>query len=76
MGFGPETCMFRGPRGHARPNFFSFMKGKYEVVPDPRRRLQVNLNRPPMMFLRKSGSDPPVGVVRLTKSNTLPSFMP
>jgi len=37
---------------------------------------QLNLNRPPMMFLRKSGSDPPVGVVWLTKSNTLPSFMP
>jgi len=37
---------------------------------------QLNLNRPPMMFLRKSGSDPPVGVVWLTKSNTFPSFMP
>ena len=37
---------------------------------------QLNLNRPPIMFLRKSGSEPPVGVVRLTKSNTLPSFMP
>jgi hypothetical protein len=37
---------------------------------------QLNLNRPPMMFLIMSGSEPPVGVVRLTKSNTLPSFMP
>jgi len=26
--------------------------------------------------LEEVGSEPPVGVVRLTKSNTLPSFMP
>ena len=36
---------------------------------DRRERPQVNLNSPPMMFFRKSGSEPPVGVVRLTKSS-------
>jgi hypothetical protein len=35
-----------------------------------------NLNRPVIMLRKKSGSEPPVGVVRETKSNNLPSFMP
>ncbi len=37
---------------------------------------QVNLKSPVMMLRRKFGSWPPVGVVRETKSNTLPSFIP
>ena len=37
---------------------------------------QPQRNSPVMMLRRKFGSCPPVGVVRETKSNTLPSFMP
>ena len=37
---------------------------------------QVNLNNPCIILRRKSGSWPPVGVVRETKSNTWPSFIP
>jgi len=45
-------------------------------APPEGRRPQVKRKRPDIMLRRKSGSVPPVGVVRETKSKTLPSCMP
>ena len=81
-----ECAFLALPSNHRRPQVFrrcSAERGAQRRHAGPVRGAgplappsQLNRNSPPMMFLRKSGSEPPVGVVRLTKSNTLPSFIP